>query len=182
MKRRLRAITARLLNVYGIGRAAFGAGAMAAPGLAAEIFMGPKGRDVAPRTLMGNFGTRDVILGAGMLHAVRSGGPARPWLAAGFAADVLDTVVLLRGWKDLPAGKRAAGVGSAMPARPPSAPFCSPSAARLQGSHSPWGRQASTWSVPQGQSRAEVPVGLVKPPENHTCGFSRVRPRLVALS
>jgi len=28
-----------------------------------------------------------------------------------------------------------------------------------------------------GWSRVEVPVGLVKPPENHTCGLSRVRPR-----
>jgi peptide-methionine (R)-S-oxide reductase len=112
-KRRLSESTARQLTVYGIGRAAFGAGAMAAPGLTAEILVGPTGREFAPRTLMGNFGTRDVILGAGMLHAVRSGGPTRPWLAAGFAADVLDTVVQLREWKELPPGRRAAGVGSA---------------------------------------------------------------------
>jgi hypothetical protein len=33
-----------------------------------------------------------------------------------------------------------------------------------------------------GWLRVEVPAGLVKPPENHKCGLSRVRPRRLVTS
>ena len=107
---------ARLHQSYAIGRLAFGAGALIAPKPSARLLLGPAGEEPAPRTLMANFGTRDVLLGAGLLHALRDRGPTRPWVVAGFAADVLDTVVQLREWQDLPAGRRAAGVGSAVAA------------------------------------------------------------------
>lgn len=104
---------ARMHETYALGRLAFGAGAVLAPGASAQLLLGPEGRKPAPRTLMANFGTRDVLLGAGLLHALRERGPTKPWVVAGFAADVLDTLVQLREYRDLPPGRRAAGVGSA---------------------------------------------------------------------
>jgi hypothetical protein len=99
-----------LVPAYAAGRLLFGVGAMLAPRAVGELLVGPAAREPVPRTLMGNFGTRDAILGAGLLHALASDGPRRPWLAAGLAADVLDTVVQLREWKELPADKRLPGV------------------------------------------------------------------------
>jgi hypothetical protein len=100
----------RLLAGYAAGRIAFGAAALAAPARVADVLVGPSGREVAPRTLMANFGTRDVLLGAGLARALASGEGARAWLAAGFAADVLDVGVQLREWSDLPEDKRLPGV------------------------------------------------------------------------
>lgn len=103
----------RLLAGYAAGRLAFGAAAMLAPATVAELLVGPDGRADAPRTLMGNFGTRDVLLGAGLAHALATGGPARPWLAAGFGADVLDTAVQIRERDAIPPDKLAPGLAFA---------------------------------------------------------------------
>ena len=100
----------RLLAGYAAGRFAFGAAAMLAPARVGELLLGPEGREDAPRTLMGNFGTRDVLLGAGLAHALTTGGPARPGLAASFAADVLDTAVQLRERDAIPSDKLLPGV------------------------------------------------------------------------
>ena len=104
---------ARMHQSYALGRLAFGAGAVIAPKPSAQLLLGPQGAEPGARTLMANFGTRDVLLGAGLLHALRERGPTKPWVVAGFAADVLDTLVQLREWNALPPGRRAAGVASA---------------------------------------------------------------------
>jgi hypothetical protein len=103
----------RLLAGYASGRVAFGVAALLAPARVADMLVGPSGRAAAARTLMANFGTRDVLLGAGLARALATGEGARAWLAAGFAADVLDVGVQLREWGELPADKRVPGVAFA---------------------------------------------------------------------
>jgi hypothetical protein len=103
-----------LLSGYAFGRVAFGVAAMVAPAAVGRMLLGEEGDRPVTRALMGNFGTRDVLLGAGLMHAVRSGAPARPWLVAGIGADVLDTVVQLRAWNDLQPDRRVPGVAFAL--------------------------------------------------------------------
>ncbi|HEX8083253.1 MAG TPA: hypothetical protein VF529_03120 [Solirubrobacteraceae bacterium] len=103
---------ARALTAYGLGRLAFGAAGLVAPAAVGEALVGEGAREGAARILMGNFATRDVLLGLGVLHAARGGGgeDVRRWLVAGTASDVLDALVQLREWRDLPPDRRVAGV------------------------------------------------------------------------
>ena len=99
-----------VLKAYGWSRIAFGAAGLIAPGPLAEMLVGRDGRNTGARTLMANFATRDVVLGSGLLHAVAANDPAVPWVAAGLASDLLDTVVQLREWGSLPPDRRVRGV------------------------------------------------------------------------
>lgn len=103
-----------LETVYGLGRLAFGAGLMAAPEKLGAVLIGDEARQPAVRIGFRIYGTRDVVLGLGTLRAVATEGDVASWLAAGIASDVLDTVVQLREWSDLPPSKRLPGVLSAL--------------------------------------------------------------------
>jgi hypothetical protein len=72
------------------------------------------------------YGTRDVVLGLGMIRAASKEDEVRGWLAAAIASDVLDAAVMLMEWNEIPRPKRlpglvtalgAAGVGAALLAR-----------------------------------------------------------------
>ena len=111
---------------YGFGRLAFGAGLMAAPGGVGGMLLGDEAREPAVRIGLRTYGTRDVVLGLGILRAVTGQGDVAAWLVAGIASDVLDTAVQLAEWSDLPPEKRlpgiltalgAAGAGAALLAR-----------------------------------------------------------------
>jgi hypothetical protein len=50
------------------------------------------------------------VLGLGALRAAATGGDIRPWLAAGIAADALDTGVIATEWGVIPQEKRVPGL------------------------------------------------------------------------
>ena len=102
-----------LETIYGLGRLAFGAGLLAAPSKVGGLLLGEQ-PDSAARIALRSYGTRDVVLGLGLLQAVAGEGDTRPWLAASVASDALDTVVQLGEWSDLPPDRRLLGVLAAL--------------------------------------------------------------------
>ena len=64
---------AALETIYGLGRLAFGAGLLAAPAKVGEILLGDE-PDSAARIALRSYGTRDVVLGLGLLRAVAGEG------------------------------------------------------------------------------------------------------------
>lgn len=83
----------RLLTLFGVGRTAVGVALLVAPAAARGAF-GPVAGQPGGRAVIRALGVRDAALGVGLLVAVRSGAPARPWLALGAASDAVDAVVM----------------------------------------------------------------------------------------
>ncbi len=102
------------MAVYGLGRLAFGAALITAPTGFGRLLAGDEAREPAVRTGLRAYGTRDVVLGLGTLRAVATGSDVSPWLAAGVAADLLDTAVQAADWSELPPDTRLAGLLAAL--------------------------------------------------------------------
>ena len=100
--------------VYGLGRLAFGAGVLGAPERLGNLLMGKGARNPTVRTTLRFYGTRDVVLGLGTLRAAAAGNDVRSWLAAGVASDLLDTVIQLIEWDEIPPDKRVPGTLAAV--------------------------------------------------------------------
>lgn len=100
--------------LYGIGRLAFGGALVVAPEGLGRLLLGDEAREPAVRAGLRSYGTRDVVLGLGVLRAIAGRRDVAPWLAAGVAADVLDAAVQITEWSDLPADRRAGGVLAAL--------------------------------------------------------------------
>lgn len=96
----------QLARTNGIGRAVIGAALVAAPAVAARGWVGDDGGP-AVRVIGRALGIRDLALGAGLLQALDSGAPVRPWIAAAAAADAIDAAATLLNWRDLPPVGRA---------------------------------------------------------------------------
>jgi hypothetical protein len=97
------------LCALGIGaaRAALGVAAIARPALVARPWVGPAQAGGTAGLVLGRAaGARDLALGAGALLASR-GGELRRWTAAGAFCDLVDTLVTVTSWRDLPPGGRA---------------------------------------------------------------------------
>jgi hypothetical protein len=103
-------------TVYALGRLAFGASLIANPEVLGPVLVGKRARKPMVRTMFRFYGTRDTVLGLGTLRAAVRGGDVAPWLAVGIASDVLDAVVLLTEWAEVPPGKRLPGVLAALSA------------------------------------------------------------------
>lgn len=100
-------MTPRLLvQTIAAGRVVIGLALVVKPTLVTRPWLGrSEGDTTAARVLGGAVGARDLIMGAGALTALGAGGDAaKPWLAGGVAADLLDLVATLRNAGDLPAG------------------------------------------------------------------------------
>ena len=102
------------IAAYGLGRLAFGAGLIGAPRQFGAVLLGDEAEHPTVRISLRVYGTRDLLLGIGALATLARRGNARPWVAAGVAADVLDTAIQLGEWDDMPADKRLLGVLSAV--------------------------------------------------------------------
>jgi hypothetical protein len=72
--------------------------------------------DASPHTssALRAYGTRDMVIGGGVVGAVARGRDPSPFLAAGVASDALDTVAQVIDWKHLPPDRRAGGVAFAV--------------------------------------------------------------------
>jgi hypothetical protein len=103
-----------LSAIYGLGRLAFGAGMMTAPEPLGELLAGDDARQPPVRLTLRLYGTRDTVLGIGTLRAIARAKDPRPWIAAGVAADVLDTALQLVEWEHIPPSKRLPGVAAAV--------------------------------------------------------------------
>jgi hypothetical protein len=97
----------------GVGRIAFGIGLMTVPRPMAGLLMGTAAEQTGARFAARSYGTRDLILGGGLVYAALGGSDVRPWLAAGIAADAMDAGLQLLEWDELVPGRRAAGVTAA---------------------------------------------------------------------
>lgn len=90
------------------GRAALGAGLVAAPAMAARPWVGPDAASPGARVLARGLGVRDLALGVGTLEAARRGAGLRTWLVAGVVADAVDFAATLAAGDQIPArGRRA---------------------------------------------------------------------------
>jgi hypothetical protein len=88
-------------------RIAIGAGLLAAPQLAARLWVGGHARETSARLFARAVGARDIAIGAGTLIALAEGAPARRWLQAGLLADVTDLGATLAVGREIAAGPRA---------------------------------------------------------------------------
>jgi hypothetical protein len=98
-----------------IARVALGSGLVAAPRLFTPMWVGRRGLTPAAKVFTRALGARDVGIGAGAL----AGGPMRPWLVAGIAADATDLAATVVQRDDLPGTAvplliATAGVGIAL--------------------------------------------------------------------
>jgi hypothetical protein len=93
------------------GRLALGAGLVLAPRLFAGGWTGRDSAGGGGRVLAAGLGARDVAIGAGTAHALRSGGSLREWLLAGAISDAVDCVSTLRARGSIPTAG-VVGVGA----------------------------------------------------------------------
>jgi hypothetical protein len=98
----------QLARTIAAGRIAAGAALVLLPGTAAGRWIGPVSRDGGAKVMIRAMGARDLALGAGTMHALANGEPARTWVLAGAASDLADAVATVL-------AVRAIGVRRALP-------------------------------------------------------------------
>lgn len=72
------------------GRIIAGTALLVAPTLSTKPWIGSAADRSGARVLARGLGIRDMVIGLGLLMAVRRGAPVRGWLEAGVTADVVD--------------------------------------------------------------------------------------------
>jgi hypothetical protein len=109
--------------VFSLGRIAFGAGLIAAPGRVAGGWLSADAQRPGTKVAVRGLGARDVALAAGLARAARGDGAMRPWLVACIACDAADIASTLGAGDALPPRARwgtvalagaAAGIGAAL--------------------------------------------------------------------
>jgi hypothetical protein len=90
------------------GRIAIGAALVLAPKLVLRPWIGEVGNATGARVVGAGFGARDIVVGAGAIHALSTGGPVRPWLLGSAFSDAVDFAATFAGRRALPAGGAAA--------------------------------------------------------------------------
>lgn len=73
----------------GVGRAALGAGFIVMPGLLGKLWIGDEAETPGAKLLIRAVGVRDLVLGVGILSALRGRG-ARTWVQAAALSDAVD--------------------------------------------------------------------------------------------
>jgi len=99
-------------------RVSYGLALIAAPRRLALRWLGESANDAPVQVPLRGLGTREVVLHAGALLAVRNGAALRPWLVASIAGDLTDVIATAAGRRRLPPGSPlatlAVGGGSAL--------------------------------------------------------------------
>ena len=93
-------------KINGIGRAVIGTALTVAPAMATRGWIGDDADRAGANVLGRALGVRDLVLGAGLLHALGTGAPTRGWIAAAAMADAVDATATLLNWNDLPRSGR----------------------------------------------------------------------------
>jgi hypothetical protein len=94
-----------------VGRAVLGAALTVAPGIAARGWIGRDAAAAGTQVVTTAMGARDLGLALGLIRALRTASPARPWLLAGVLADVADLAATLRARDALPSAS-VVGIGA----------------------------------------------------------------------
>lgn len=103
-----------LAQLIAAGRIAVGATLLLAPTVVTRRWVGEReGEHLGTRVMAAGLGGRDIVVGAGVLAALRSGEGARLWLIGSAAADVIDLVSTVRHAGELPASAVAGTVAVA---------------------------------------------------------------------
>jgi len=100
----------RLVTLYGIGRLAFGGGAVLAPSAMGRGLAGPGGATPDAQAFLRGIGAREIGIGLGLLGAARAHRRIRPWLIAGVLADAGDIAGIAGAWQHMKPSKRSPGV------------------------------------------------------------------------
>jgi len=107
MDRRMGAI------ILGAGRGAFGLALMVVPRAIGRPWIGPAADTPGGIVALRAVGARDLVLGVGLLMAVRRGASVRGWVEAGIAADLADATTTLAAFRELPAPGRLVTLATA---------------------------------------------------------------------
>jgi hypothetical protein len=91
----------QLARAVAAGRLAVGVAMLAAPRTMARNWAGPGAADRSVSLLTRALGAREIALGAGVIVALDRGEPARRWVLAGVASDVVDASAALLGLRAL---------------------------------------------------------------------------------
>lgn len=103
-----------VLRLIAAGRTLLGVVALTRPELPARPWVGREDAgSTGGRVLARALGTRDLVLGAGALAALRTEKAGRDWAVAGSVADALDAIVTLGAFRRLPKGGRLLVLASA---------------------------------------------------------------------
>ncbi len=99
-------------------RVSYGVALIAAPRRLAVRWLGEAANDAPVQIPLRGLGTREAVLHAGALIALRRETALRPWLVASIAGDLTDVIATAVGRRRLPAGSPlatlAVGGGSAL--------------------------------------------------------------------
>lgn len=99
-------------------RVSYGLALIAAPRRLTVRWLGEAANDASVQVPLRGLGTREAVLHAGALAALRNKAALRPWLAASIAGDLTDVIATAVGRRRLPAGSPlaslAVGGGSAL--------------------------------------------------------------------
>jgi hypothetical protein len=102
-----RSITRTLSGLIAWGRVGIGVTALAAPTLMSRPWIGAPAADPSARVLARAMGGRDLALGIGTLRALSvSDREARPWVALGGTADLIDALATVAAFGHLPRRSR----------------------------------------------------------------------------
>jgi hypothetical protein len=100
----------RLVGLYAIGRAAFGAASLLAPRATGEVLAGDGGAAPDAQAFLRGMGGRELGLVTGMLASRRAGHSPVPWLVAGVLSDCGDIIGIVGAWDEMAPEKRGPGL------------------------------------------------------------------------
>jgi hypothetical protein len=103
----------RLVTVYAVGRAAFGAVALLAPATTGRILAGEGGATSDAQAFLRGMGGREVGIALGLLSQIRNSGSLQPWLIAGVLSDGGDIAGIAGAWPHMTPSKRWPGLAMA---------------------------------------------------------------------
>jgi hypothetical protein len=86
----------------GLGRMAFGAAMVFAPGRAFRTWVGKDADPTGAKVVGAGFGVRDFALGAGLVWALQRDEPAHAWLVGAALSDAVDFTASVLAGDDIP--------------------------------------------------------------------------------
>lgn len=92
----------QLVRILSAGRVVVGASLVIAPGLIGRSWVGEDGSSTGTKLAFRTMGIRDLALGAGTLHALATGEPARSWVLLSAISDAVDATATLIAFRRLP--------------------------------------------------------------------------------
>lgn len=92
----------QLVRMLSVGRVVVGASLTLAPGLVGKMWVGEGGDTVSTKLAFRTMGIRDLALGAGTLHALATGEPARSWVLLSAVADAVDATATAMAFRHIP--------------------------------------------------------------------------------